>query len=163
METIAVYWEPKIRIYGLEKQTRLSLFTIVFSRDKIAHWGRQIADLERTGQFFEMISLQPHASSSMQLCLLLTENDQNIQRMLEKGIADDATTSLQIVAPVELIYLHGPHFQDRYGITEAAIAPLSRANIAILVAGCSGTSVFLVVHENMAEVAAACLAETFVI
>lgn len=158
-----MYWESKIRIYGMVKQTGLSLFTIVFSRDRLAYWGRQIAFLERTGRGFEMVSLQPLASSSMQLCLLLAENDQDILRLLEKGTADDPNASWRTVSPVELIYLHGPHFQDRYGIAEAAIAPLRRANIAILAVGCSGTSVFLVVNENMVELTASCLAETFVI
>ena len=163
METIAVYWESKIRIYGLVKQTGLSLSTIVFSPDRLAYWGRQIALLERTGRGFEMVSLQPHASSGLQLSLLLTENDQELLWLLDKGLAGDAAASRQTKAPVDLIYLHGPHFQDRYGIAEAAIAPLRRANIAILATGCSGTSVFLVVPENMAEMAASCLAETFVI
>ena len=158
-----MYWESKIRIYGLVKQTRLSLSTIVFPIDKLAYWGRQIALLGSTGRGFEMVSLQPLAHSSMQFCLLLAENDQEILPLLEKELIDDDTASLQTVTPVELIYLHGPHFQDRYGIAEAALAPLRRGNIAILATGCSGTSVFLVVHENMAEMAASCLSETFVI
>ena len=76
---------------------------------------------------------------------------------------DEDATSLQTIAPVALIYLHGPHFQDRYGIAEAALSPLQKADIPVLATGCSGTSVYIVVHENRADEAATCLAETFVI
>ncbi len=163
METIAVYWEPKIRVYGLSKQTGLSLYTVIFPVDRLAYWGGQIAFLEQTGQGFELVNLQSLTASTRRLCLLLEEDEQEVGRLLEKGIEGEGATSLQRRAPVELIYLHGPHFQDRYGIAEAALAPLHNADIPILASGCSGTSVYLVVPENRAGMAAACLAETFAI
>lgn len=165
METIAVYWEPKIRVYGLTGRTGLTLYTILFPAERLACWGGRIAGLEEAGQEFELVNLQMRSDRSMQLCLLLAEDGGNpgFRRLLEQGIGSEEATSWRAVTPVELIYFHGPHFQDRYGIAEAAIAPLGRAQIPILAAGCSGTSVYIVVPEGMAGTAAACLSETFVL
>ena len=165
METIAVYWEPKIRVYGLSTQTGLSLYTVIFPVGRTAYWGKRIAMLEEIGIEFQLVNLQTQSAGIMQLCLLLARDDsaREGRRLLEKGLENEDATALQEAAPVELIYLHGPHFQDRYGIAEAAIAPLHKADIPILAAGCSGTSVYLVVPENGAGMAAACLAETFAI
>ncbi len=163
METIAVYWEPKIRIYGLSSHIGLSLYTVIFPADRLAYWGGRITLLEEAVQGFELVNLQSFSARCMRLCLLLAQDGMGhrVDRMLEQGSANEDATSWQTVAPVELIYLHGPHFQDRYGIAEAAIAPLYNSEVPILAAGCSGTSIFLVVPENMAGIATSCLSETF--
>lgn len=165
METIAVYWEPKIRVYGLSTQTGLSLYTVIFPVGRMAYWGDRLAFLEKMDIEFQHVTLQTQAAGVMQLCLLLARKgtEQEICRLLEQEIKNEAATSWQIIEPVELIFVHGPHFQDRYGIAEAAIAPLHKADISILAVGCSGASVYLVVPENRAEEASACLAETFVV
>ena len=165
METIAVYWEPKIRIYGLTTQVGLSLYTVVFPVHRLASWGRLIGSLEAKGREFELINLQTVSAASMQLCLLPAggEGTADFRGMLKTWLKNADDTSLHIAEPVELIYLHGPHFQDRYGIAEAALAPLHRCGIPVLSAGCAGTSVYLVVPENTAKQAKICLAETFVL
>ncbi len=101
----------------------------------------------------------------MQLCLvpMAGAGAADVGSSLAKGMANEDATSLQVVESVELIYLHGPHFQDRYGIAEAALRPLFDAGIPILSAGCAGTSVYIVVSKDLAHKAVVCLAETFVI
>jgi hypothetical protein len=165
METIAIYWEPKIRVYGLTRQTGLSLHTVLFPAGRLAYWGGRVRDLAAGGRGFELVNLQTVSTGTVQLCLLLAEADSEgpMRRLLEDGLAHEDATSLQTIAPVALIYLHGPHFQDRYGIAEAALSPLQRAGIPVLATGCSGTSVYIVVSEDRLEVTATCLAETFVI
>jgi aspartokinase len=165
METIAVYWEPKIRIYGLNTETGLSLYTLIFPVDRLSYWGGVVRSIGEEGREFTLVNLQKASATAMQLCLLPAagSGSTDVGRWLEKGLESEAATSLRVVTPVELIYLHGPHFQDRYGIAEAAVRPLHNAVIPILSAGCAGTSVYLVVPENRANEAAACLSETFVL
>jgi aspartokinase len=164
METIAVYWEPKIRIYGLTTKTGLFLYTVIFPVDRLAYWGGVVKNLEEQGREFELVNLQA-ASTTMQLCLLTAPYafGPDIRPTLEASVANERATFFQVAAPVELIFLHGPHFQDRYGIAEAALTPLAMAHIPILAAGCTGTSVYIVVNENRAREAVACLTETFVL
>ncbi len=165
METIAVYWESKIRVYGLTRQAGLSLHTVLFPAGRLAYWGGRISSLAAAGRGFELVNLQTVSTGTLQFSLLLAENGCEIpvRRLLEDGLAHEDATSLQTITPVALIYLHGPHFQDRYGIAEAALSPLQKAGIPVLATGCSGTSVYIVVPEDRLEVTATCLAETFVI
>lgn len=164
METIAVYWEPKIRVYGLTTRTGLALYTLTIAADRLLFWSRRIRDLEETFGEFEMVNLQTVSPGTMQLCLVLRQDGamSDIGRLLAAGRVEEQA-SLQITSSVDLIYLHGPHFQDRYGIAEAAFSPLYKAEIPILAAGCSGTSVYLVVAGGTSREASACLSETFVL
>jgi aspartokinase len=165
METIAVYWEPKIRVYGLTTQTGLTLYTLIFPLERLSYWGGIIKSLEENGRKFELVNLQTASTSTAQLGLLpaLEEQDPEIRTLLESALAKEDASFLQVVTPVELIYLHGPHFQDRYGIAEAAFPPLHKAQIPVLMAGCAGTSIYIVVSENKSPEAVACLAKTFVL
>ncbi len=161
METIAVYWEPIIRVYGLTVQTGLSLYTLVFPVERLSYWGEVVRHLGQEGREFQLVSLQTSSVTRMQLCLLLAAGAGKARKMLEKCLENEDSTSLAVVSSVELIYLHGPHFQDRYGIAEAALKPLHNAGIPILSVGCAGTSVYIVVPEKKSHAAAACLSETF--
>ncbi|MBB5347533.1 hypothetical protein JWG42_15955 [Desulfoprunum benzoelyticum] len=165
METIAVYWEPQIRIYGVSTVTGLSLFTVEFPGQRLAHWGEMIASLGQAGVTFQLVTLQPLSAGTMRLSLLLAsddDRDQRIRRLLESGTGAGPGSWRQL-APVEMVYLHGPHFQDRYGIAEAAIAPVLAAAIPLLASGCSGTSIHLVVPADCAARTVDCLRHTFVI
>ena len=165
METIAVYWEPQIRIYGVSTVTGLSLYTVVFPAERMAHWGTVIASLGQAGVTFQLVNLQPLAAGEMQLSLLFTPDgrEREIRRQFEAGTAESGHGTWRQTSPVELVYLHGPHFQDRYGIAEAAIAPVPAATIPLLASGCSGTSIHLVVPEHCAGKVVDCLGGTFVI
>jgi aspartokinase len=163
METIAVYWEPKIRVYGLTTQLGLSLYTLVFPTSRLAYWAGVVESLEAKGRAFELVNLQGVSASTMQLSLLPIAGASDFRSLLEAGLENEEATSFSVADPVELIYLHGPHFQDRFGIAEAALAPLHRAGIPILAVGCAGTSVYLVIPENTANTAKTHLAETFVL
>lgn len=165
METIAVYWEPKVRVYGLTTVTGLSLFSLFLPTEKLSHWGRVVEGLEGQGGKFELVNIQTASPTTMQLCLIptLDNHGPDVRRELEEHLDNAEISSLKVTAPVELIYLHGPHFQDRYGIAEAALTPLKKVKISVLAAGCAGTSVYIVVAENRAREAAVCLSETFVL
>jgi aspartokinase len=165
METIAVYWEPKIRVYGVSTFTGLSLHTLVFSSGKLAHWGELIASLEEIGTGFKLVNQQVLATGEILLELLLQPEDrqQQINRIISEGCENGRAGIWRLQSPVDLVYMHGPHFQDRYGIAEAAITPVMTAQIPILATGCTGTSIYLVVPDGRAEKAVGCLGTTFVL
>jgi len=50
--------------------------------------------------------------------------------------------------PVGILFFHGPHFGDMYGIADAAFSSLLKAGIKIISSGCSSASVFLVIAED---------------
>jgi len=165
VETIAVYWEPKIRIYGLTTEVGVSLYTLLFPAARLPFWCGVIRDLEDKGWEFLLVNLQASPPASMQLCLILRPGIQThlIRDVLLQKVEEEKDTSFEVVAGIELLYLHGPHFQDRYGIIEAVLTPLQQAGIPLLCAGCAGTSVYLAVSEHSGKAAANCLAETFIL
>ncbi|KAB2889304.1 MAG: hypothetical protein F9K32_13185 [Desulfobulbaceae bacterium] len=165
METIAVYWEPKIRVYGVSTFAGLSLYTLIFPAGQLAHWGGLIASLAEAGTGFRLVNQQVQATGEIILQLLLQpdERHREIGRIIAGGCENGRAGICRLQSPVDLVYMHGPHFQDRYGIAEAAITPLTKAEIPLLAAGCTGTSIYLVVPEGCAGKAVACLGATFVL
>jgi aspartokinase len=162
METIAVYWEAQVRVYGLTEKRGLSMLTLLFPPHRLDHWAAILRGLQAYGEF-ELVFMQP-AGTCLKLTLLPAGSEvTEFEGLLQQGLQGEEGSVLSCQAPVVVLYLYGPHFQDRYGIAEAALRPLRQAGIAVLAMGCAGTSVYLVVDEGMAERARAALAETFVL
>ena len=163
METIAVYWEPKIRVYGVSTCDGLALYTVVSPAAGKGGGSGWIAALESVGVSFQLVAQQVLAGGEMLLQMVLQAEgrEKEIGGIIERGCGSAGSWRLR--SPVALVYLHGPHFQDRYGIAEAALSPLRRNNIPLLAMGCAGTSVHLVVADLMVERVRAALAETFVL
>ncbi|MBN2034323.1 MAG: hypothetical protein JW836_13705 [Deltaproteobacteria bacterium] len=65
------------------------------------------------------------------------------------------------VIPVELVFFHGPHFGDRYGIAEAAFRALTDNGIKAFASACSGSCIYLVLAEGESEGAVQFLSGTF--
>lgn len=162
METIAVYWEPKIRVYGVSTCDGLALYTVVSPAAGKGGGSGWIAALESVGVSFQLVAQQVLAGGEMLLQMVLQAEgrEKEIGGIIERGCGSAGSWRLR--SPVALVYLHGPHFQDRYGIAEAAVGPLLQADIPLLAAGCTGTSIYLVVPDGHAAQAVAALGTTFV-
>jgi aspartokinase len=65
------------------------------------------------------------------------------------------------VTPVEVVFFHGPHFGDRYGIAETAFGALADNGIQVIAGVCSGSCVYLVTPEGGAEDVVRVLSGTF--
>ena len=164
METAAVYWESKVRIYGFTERLGLSLFTLVLPVERLGNWGEVMQALAEDHAPFELVFFQKTGTDLLKCCLVFEEKSGDFQRrLIEKAVQNEAATSFHVDFPVELISFHGPHFQDRYGIAEAAFAALKKVDFPLLAVGCTGTSVYIVLPEKKAQPAAQLLAETFII
>lgn len=164
LETTAVYWESKIRIYGFREKTGLSLFTLVFPADQVESWGERIQAMAQDDGSFDLIFFQEMDINRLKICLVLSEKPNDSCRLqLDKAVQKDAGTTFTVDFPVEMISFHGPHFQDRFGIASAAFDALEKADFSILASGCTGTSIYIVLPENKARPAVEHLAETFII
>jgi hypothetical protein len=64
-------------------------------------------------------------------------------------------------AAVDLISFHGPHFGDRFGIFNTAMACLNKASLPVLLAGCTGASIFMALPETLGQKTLPALAEGF--
>ncbi len=145
METIAVYWESKIKTYEFNKLTNLYLFEITYPEEKTLAVVSVLSDAGLYDVASKFMVLQKPADGFLLAFCLLEADGKDFCAFLENN---STLVSYQYVYPVGILYFHGPHFGDRYGIADAVYSPLQDAAIHILSSGCSSASVFLVVAED---------------
>lgn len=163
VETAATWWEPVIGIYGSSKKTKRILATIYFEQDRLAFWGERLQSIDNGCGSFEMALIQRVDNTSLKLSLLYDAALEELYKTVLYDAAPSNVASPVVRTAVELLYFHGPHFQDRYGVADAALRTLQHHRLDIIACGCSGTSIYLVIPENMAGLAAAALAPVFVV
>ncbi|MFP4650139.1 MAG: hypothetical protein ACLFML_04315 [Desulfobacterales bacterium] len=160
-ETVARYVEPRIRTYGIESRTGLSLLRLVMDPDAIGKWALQAA--ENGLKFCYASAENNHGGTGVMLDMVVdTENMQGrgkdiLFRFSEKGSHGPVET----VENAGMISFYGPHFGDRYGIADKALGGLSRAGIPVWLAGCVGATVSMVMPHDAVENAEKALSEAF--
>lgn len=162
VETIARYWEPVIRIYGSNLKTGLTRFTVSFAGDQ---FSRVMADLTDCGiTRFEMMGLAKTDSGQIHLQVMVDpKHDPYDVASMRKCFADTQGVEFSAQQGMELVFFHGPHFQDRYGVMHTAVSALTKASIKISCAACSGTGVQLVAEAGIGSRMLKVLGEVFVV
>ena len=158
METIAVYWEQPIKTYGFQRVTDLILVEFSYPLKEITSLGKILSRDALQMVKAEFIIAQAFGEAiSITLCLSEKE-----YRDFWVSVAEaPGSTPCEYTYPVGIIYFHGPHFGDRYGIAEAAFSNLSEADIEIVASGCSASSVFVVLAQDDVARAENVLSNTF--
>lgn len=162
IETVAVYWEPKIRIYGMDLQKGLTdvRIPVMPKNRESAVWYRCCASQAK----FKMVSLVAHQPEQVSVSFIVDADREKNNLSFLKSLTDDMVDSAVVCTEgVEMVSFHGPHFQDRYGIANMAFTQLHENNFNILKSGFTGTSVHLLFAEGHGEAAMKCLAEKFVV
>ena len=159
VETIAVYWEPKIRIYGMDVQHELTRISWQMPSELCRN--KQYRQLGSQEEKFRLL-LGQHQENSVFHGELLTEErwrKSTLQTIRAILAGDSKYLGGFREEKVDLVSFHGPHFHDRYGIAERVFVALQKAGIRLLSSGCTGTSVHLVVGAGEGNRTAECLAE----
>jgi len=158
METIAVYWESRIKTYGFQRIPEVALIELSWPIDAIKSLGEILTSHDIQGFQAPFIAGQD-ADRELSFVFCLPE---------KAGIAFHAcleqagiSTSHRYVYPVGIIFFHGPHFGDRYGIARAAFSAISKAGIQLIASGCASSSVYLILAQDDLDRAEQILTETF--
>lgn len=164
MQTIAIYKEERVKVYSITQKDGLVLIVLSFPTSEIGLWGQRVMELEEQIKRFELVTSHSSNKEKTILHLLFDEKKlEFIHEELQKWQKASPDTELKNKQSVELIYLHGPHFQDRFGIADVAFDALRKKNITILVSGCAGTSMYLVLPPLQGQKSQKILTETFLI
>lgn len=158
METIAVYWESRIKTYGFQRITDLSFIEFSYPLSEIKSLGEILSqdDLQTLRPKF-IIAQESDDKITFIFCLPVKEGN-DFHASLEKT---PRLTPHRYIYPVSIIFFYGPHFGDRYGIADATFSTLLKADIKIIASGCSAASVFLVLAQDDMDKAEDVLSETF--
>ena len=162
METIAVYSESRLKTYGFKTMTGLSLLSWPVDARQMADCGLMLQELGETGGRFHMVAMSRGEHGVLRVHLLLEAGqDAAIQDRLGElyGRPDDADAPLHSASPVEMVFFHGPHYGDRYGIADLVLGVLAREAVPILLSACSASSIYLVFPPNAAAHAISVLSE----
>lgn len=157
LETIAVYSESVIRTYGFEVRRGLALVTLtpmaaaLDLEQAIANAGIPEPDLL-------MATGLSQPDGTLQIQLVLATGDTPIS---SREPQEGDPHHLRVVSPVEVIYFHGPHFGDRYGIAAAAVKELHAGKVACLAMDCTGASIHLAVPDGRGDEAVQHLRRSF--
>lgn len=163
MQTIAVYWESKVKVYSITHVTDLSMVRLTFPLKATEKVGKELTDLEDSVQRFELVTQDCVNSTLSQFNLFIRRSKQEMAKGILTNLGTKLQTKITLNSPVELIYLHGPHFQDRFGIVEVAFSALKSGNIEIIAAGCAGTTIYIALPHKQGESASQILRDTFII
>jgi aspartokinase len=147
LETIAVYWENKIKTYGFQIEYELSLFQLSITPHELASLGSALIN-EPGDIHFSWVLVQQPSRHVFSIYILLGQKwEQPMQALLERYRKNSGSLDLRTESPVEMIFFHGPHFGDRYGIADKALSTLREKGLPILAASCTGASVYIIVPE----------------
>ena len=164
METVAMYWEPKIKTYGFQVVKSLAFYRYAIPVNQPSHWDRALEFIEHGPDRFHLIS--GHLNQSLELSLsLLCEPDQgtSFSRRLEAEMPMDEGCRSLVTAPVELLFFQGPHFGDRFGIADFTYRALEHHADGLLAAVFSCASIYLVLPDGAADGAKEQLTAAFTI
>lgn len=161
METIAVYWENKVKTYGFQIERELSLFQISIALHELAGLGSVLFN-DNSGIRFSWVLAQPSSQQRLKFYLLFNQEwTPSMQVIAERLKGNSTDLDLKTTSRVELVCFHGPHFGDRYGIAHTALGTLRRKGLPILAAGCTGASVYIIVPEQQSTEVKHILSDVF--
>lgn len=162
VETIAVYWEPQIRIYGMDVSTDFDL--VQFHLPSGLPGVELLENLQTISGRYNLLLAQ-NSETGKTVCSFLAkaEISAELVRALKGMAGNGGANPPPFQCSADLLSFHGPHFQDRYGIVERIFAQLQHGGIVPLVCGCTGTSVHIVIDAGQGLSARRCLEEICVI
>ena len=164
METIAVYWEERVKVYGITAQHDLALGILRFPANRMAHWGERLTELETILRRFEMVSCHGGGQDRIEIHLVVQQPGlDTLVSHMNTWLELELSAQFSLSTPVDMVFLHGPHFQDRFGIADAAFSALAKNKIPILLSGCAGTSMYIICAENRGTETVKILSNTFII
>ena len=161
METIAVYWEPRIKTYGFNQRVGLTMVSLSLPTGSSEPDGDRIGLAVAAAGDLVLTFAVPTAHGELRLNLLLEEAAAEQLTAALTSICYGGSYDLRVETGVELIYFNGPHFGDRYGIADAALQALRRAEVRPLGVVCASASVYIVLPGQTAETVCKFLTETF--
>ena len=143
-ETRAFYVEEKIKTYGIGLFPGLVLHQTRCTGRELADAGENMAEMARLDKKFHFVSAMPGPNDLYDLFLLT-----------------DPDTAGTPAMTADFISFHGPHFGDRYKILGTAMDCLAAGRVPVMLAGCTGASISLVVPPGRGQDAANALASGF--
>jgi aspartokinase len=156
---IASYQEKVIRIYDIVQQSDLDLWSLTVDQRALEDLGAVLITMgqREIKMVFEIALLSPDNRLSFSFCLPEGEEEQ-IREVFSSHLGN---TTLARHSQVAALYIHGPHFGDRYGIANTLVRALESGGVSLLALGCTVSSISVIIREEDLNAAGKTLEATF--
>ncbi|ADK85521.1 hypothetical protein Deba_2156 [Desulfarculus baarsii DSM 2075] len=145
METVAVYNEHPVKVYGVKLIENLLLLEASGRQHDLPALALAAQDIDQRFRPALLMASWPDDAPRLCFCLERAQAAE-LERALER-----AGLTIDQRRPASLIHLQGPHFGDRFGIVALALDGLVLAGVEALAVAAAVHSLFVVVEPSLAE------------
>jgi hypothetical protein len=165
-QVVATYQEKVIKVYWIMPQPDLDLWGAKISSTAILEgFAQALIDMGELGLKVPFLVASPGLGGKDFLLSFATvrgaspaDQGAEVRRIFERHLPDIRPMRL---TPVAGVFLHGPHFGDRYGVVYTFLQALARARVSLLALSCTVSSISAVLRQQELEAAMQILEETF--
>ncbi|MBI4643567.1 MAG: hypothetical protein HY743_07510 [Deltaproteobacteria bacterium] len=165
-QVVATYQEKVIKVYWILPQPDLDLWGATISSTAILEgFAHALIDLGKIGLKIPFLVANPGLggkdfllSFSTSGAASQTDRGSEVRRILQWHLPDIRPMRL---TPVAGVFLHGPHFGDRYGVVYTFLQALGRARVSLLALSCTVSSISAVLKQQELGAALQVLEATF--
>lgn len=166
-KVVATYQEKINKVYWIIPQPDLDLWGMsIATADILAGFAAALMEMGDLGLAVPFLVALPGLGGREFILSFSTARRQpggvdhgsDVRRILKNHLPDLRPMRL---TPVAGIYLHGPHFGDRYGIAHTLVSALEQAHISLLALSCTISSISLIIRQHQLAAAQVILGKTF--
>jgi len=156
---IASYQEKVIRIYDIVQQSDLDLWNLVQPPSGLGDLGAALVTLGRLGVTMGFLTATPSPNGSLAFSFCFpSARAGEIRRGISHQVGN---TPLEFHPQVAALYIHGPHFGDRYGIAHTLVRAMENDGVSLLALGCTVSSISVIIRQEDLDTALQALEATF--
>jgi len=160
-KVVATYQEKVIKVYCIVARPDLDLWGAgISSATGLERLAGALMDLGELGWRLPFLAAAPELGSGELLVSFSTQGDRygEVRDILARRLPG---VKLMHLAPVAGLFLHGPHFGDRYGIAHTLTEALEKAHIPLVALSCTISSISLLIRQQELAAAQLVLGNTF--
>jgi len=165
-QVVATYQEKVIKVYWILPQPDLDLWGAkISSRAILEEFAEALIDFGELGLKVPFLVANPGAGGKDFLLSFSTfrpgspgDQGPEVQRILQAHLPEVRPMRL---TPVAGVFLHGPHFGDRFGVAATFLQALARAKVSLLALSCTVSSISGILKQQELGAAVQVLEETF--
>lgn len=163
---VAQYQEKVIKIYCLVRESDIDLWEVsIPSPLALGELGEALVDMGDRGLRLPFLVALPalakkelRVSFGVRAQTPAAKRAEEIEHLLSSHLPGLAA---RLTTPVAAIFVHGPHFGDRYGISHTLTEALERARVNLLGLSCTVSSISVIIKEQELNAAVQVLEHTF--
>jgi hypothetical protein len=166
-KVVASYQEKITKVYCIVPQSDLDLWGVsIATADILEGFAAALMEMGSLGLTVPFLIALPGFGGEEFTLSFSTAGRQTGGAGPGSGIRDILKKHLPDLKPMRLtpvagLFLHGPHFGDRYGIAHTLVAALEKAHISLLALSCTISSISLIIRQQELAAAQVVMGNTF--